>query len=142
MKEIDVDDLISPPNIRKLVQKTVDTYPLDWKVVHEAVQNAKDAIQKTGNPGVIDVVLNVTENRVTVSDNGCGFPYDLDLLGIGGTDKDEEYDWRINGNQGVGIKAVIFSTSSFKLASVVDGRRWEAWIEGANGYLEGAQCAP
>lgn len=139
MKEINVDDLISPLNIRKLVQKTVDTYPLDWKVVHEAVQNAKDAIQKTGRPGVIDIALDLAQNRVTVADDGCGFPYDVDLLGIGGTDKDEEYDWRISGNQGVGIKAVIFSSSSFKLDSVVDGTKWQAWIEGANRYLEGEE---
>jgi hypothetical protein len=137
MREISVDQLIKPQNIRKLVQKTVDTYPLDWKVVHEAVQNAKDAIQKTGRPGVIGIALDLTENRVTVADDGCGFPYDLDLLGIGGTDKDEEYDWRISGNQGVGIKAVIFSSSSFKLDSVVDGTKWQAWIEGADSYLEG-----
>jgi len=139
MKEISVDALIRPLNIRKLVQKTVDTYPLDWKVVHEAVQNAKDAIQKSGRPGVIDIALDLGQNRVAVADNGCGFPYDLDLLGIGGTDKDEEDDWRISGNQGVGIKAVMFSSSSFKLDSVVDGTKWQAWIEGANRYLEGEE---
>ena len=139
MRELNLDDLIKPPNIRKLIQKTVDTYPLAWKVVHEALQNAKDAIQKRGEKGRIDIVLDVSKQAVSVADNGCGFPYDLDLLGIGGTDKDIEYDPRIDGNQGVGIKAVIFSTVTFRLNSVRDGKRWEAWIENANKYLnEGA----
>ena len=140
MREVNVNDLIKPPNIRKLIQKTVDTYPLEWKVVHEALQNAKDAIQKREEKGHIEIVLDVSTQSVTVADNGCGFPYDLDLLGIGGTDKDQDYDWRINGNQGVGIKAVIFSTSGFKLDSVRDGKRWQAWIEGAHKYLTEADA--
>ena len=140
MTEIQIDSLIKPQNIRKLLQKTVDTYPLEWKVVHEILQNAKDAIQKRGEAGRIDITLDVSSQSVSVTDNGRGFPFDLDLLGIGGTDKDEESDWRINGNQGVGIKAVIFSTSSFKLNSVTEGMRWQAWIDNANAYLRGADC--
>lgn len=140
MTELNVDDLIRPQNIRKLIQRTVETYPLDWKVVHEALQNSKDAIQKNGKPGSISVVLNLDKQSVRVSDDGCGFPYDQDLLGIGGTDKDQGSDWRISGNQGVGIKAVIFSTAHFKLDSVRDGKRWEMWIDGARRYLEGRPC--
>jgi hypothetical protein len=136
-REVSVEELIRPPNIRKLIQKTVDTYPLEWKVVQEAVQNAKDAIQKGGKPGSVEITLDVGQQSVTVSDNGCGFPPELDLLGIGGTDKDDPYEPFISGNQGVGIKAVIFSSKSFKLDSVRDGRRWQAWIEGANRYLAG-----
>jgi hypothetical protein len=137
MPELQIDELIRPQNIRKLVQKTVDTYPLDWKVVHEALQNAKDAVQKAARPGAIHIVLDVTTQSVRVTDNGCGFPYNIDLLGIGGTDKDEETDWRINGSQGVGIKAVIFSTVRFRLESVHGGKRWEAWIDRASDYLQG-----
>jgi len=136
-REVQVEELIRPANIRKLVQKTVDTYPLEWKVVQEAVQNAKDAIQKAGKPGTVDITLDVGQERVTVTDDGCGFPPDLDLLGMGGTDKDDPYTPFISGNQGVGIKAVIFSSNSFKLDSVHDGRRWQAWIERANRYLTG-----
>lgn len=136
-REVHVEELIKPANIRKLVQKTVDTYPLEWKVVQEAVQNAKDAIQKAGKPGTVEITLDVGQQSVTVTDNGCGFPPDLDLLGIGGTDKDDPYEAFISGNQGVGIKAVIFSSSSFKLDSVHGGRRWQAWIDGANRYLTG-----
>ena len=141
MRSIPVDDLIKPANVRKLIQKTVDTYPLAWKVVHEALQNAKDAIQKTGRAGTISITMDVASKTVSVKDDGCGFPYDLDLLGIGGTDKDAVDDWRIGGNQGVGIKAVLFSTSTFKLDAVSEGKRWQAWVDGAKDYLLGEPCS-
>lgn len=136
-RQVQVEELIRPANIRKLLQKTVDTYPLEWKVVQEALQNAKDAIQKAGRPGTVQIELDVGRESVTVTDDGCGFPPNLDLLGIGGTDKDDPYEPFVSGNQGVGIKAVIFSSNSFKLDSVHKGQRWQAWIEGANRYLTG-----
>ncbi len=36
-REIPISSLIDPDNIRRLVKKTVDTYPLEWKVVHETL---------------------------------------------------------------------------------------------------------
>ena len=104
--------------------RTVEAYPPEWLIVHEAIQNARDAIQKCDLPeGLIDVTLDLSDQAVSVRDNGCGFSHDILLLGIGGTDK-ENADWTIQGNQGVGLKAVLLSTSDFKLESVRAKRKW------------------
>jgi hypothetical protein len=68
-------------------------------VVHEALQNAKDAVRRTGEAGHIEVELDVGEQSVTVKDSGVGFPPDQSLLCFGGTDKDEDRDWGLNAQQ-------------------------------------------
>lgn len=130
-------DLWNATNLRKLAARTVETYPTEWKVVHEALQNAKDAIRTNGQPGIINIVLDVAEQSVMVTDTGRGFPRNDDLLGFGGTDKDTNSDWLINGRQGVGLKAVILSTSSFSIDSVHDGNKWSLKITDADNFITG-----
>lgn len=131
-------ELTKLENFRKLARRTVETYPDAWKVVHEALQNAKDAIRKSGRGGTIAVELDVSAQTVRVADDGVGFPHDrADLLGFGGTDKDTSGDPGIHGRQGVGLKAVILSTKQFRLESVCGGRHWAATIDDADGMLEG-----
>ena len=134
-------DLIDVANIRKLTQKTVSTYPIPWIVIHEALQNAKDAIQRGPRErGTITVTLDLAEQKVSVKDDGAGFPHNKSLLGLGGTDKDTDGvdTLRIHGNQGVGLKVVIFSTIKFRIESVVNGQKWQAWVDNAKTYFDGA----
>ena len=90
MTTITFEKLLNVGNLRKLAARTVETYPMAWKVVHEALQNAKDAVRRTGHQGRINILFDVAEQRVTVQDDGVGFPFKMDLLGFGGTDKDTD----------------------------------------------------
>ena len=137
MSKVPIENLINPDNVRKLATRTVETYPTEWKVVHEALQNAKDAVRKANRAGTVQIELDVVNQSVVVKDDGIGFPYNIDLLGFGGTDKDADPDWCLNGRQGVGLKAVILSTSVFQLEASSDGNCWKVRIEGADKYLEG-----
>jgi hypothetical protein len=130
--------IIPEENLRKLAGRTVETYPTEWRVVHEALQNAKDAIRRGNRPGTIRIELDVSRQSVTVSDDGIGFPPDRNLLGFGGTDKDDDPDAGIAGRQGVGLKAVILATSAFRLSSVHERQSWTLRIDNADTYLQGA----
>jgi len=117
-----------------VIKKTVETYPLEWIVIHEALQNALDAVKRAEKEKrEIKVTLNPNNNSVVVFDNGIGFPYDLSLIGFGGSNKGEDD----LGEIGVGIKVVIASTKLFYIESVFkdkDGKnkKWKCKIE--NGY--------
>lgn len=125
---------ISREQLLKLAARTVETYPPEWLVVNEALQNALDAIQKSDvSKGQVNIILDLSKESVTVEDNGKGFPHDIKLLGMGGTDKDADPDvWKLGGNQGVGIKAVLFCTSYFELESRVSDKLWR--ITAKDGY--------
>ena len=142
MTTLTFDQLLNVTNLRKLAARTVETYPTAWKVVHETLQNAKDAvrrIQQTGTQqaGTIDVLLDVENQSVTVKDTGLGFPRNDDLLGFGGTDKDSDPDWCLNGKQGVGLKAVILSTKHFSIDAINEGSKWSLKIEDADRFIDG-----
>ena len=137
MTTLSFAELLNTNNLRKLAARTVETYPTAWKVVHETLQNAKDAIRRTQQPGTIDIVLNLQRQSVTVTDTGLGFPRDNDLLGFGGTDKDSDADWCLNGRQGVGLKAVILSTSLFSIEAVNQHRKWSLKIRDADKFMQG-----
>ncbi len=133
--------LLDAANLRKLASRTFETYPPEWRVVHEALQNAKDAVRRTREEGTVEIELDVGEQSVTVKDSGVGFPPDKSLLGFGGTDKDQDEDWGLAGRQGVGLKAVILATKSFRLDSVHNGGAWSVTIDDADTYLAGGEPA-
>ena len=139
MTTLTFDNLLNVANLRKLAARTVETYPTAWKVVHEALQNAKDAVRRNGQPGTIDILLDVENQTVTVRDTGVGFPRDNSLLGFGGTDKDADPDWCLNGRQGVGLKAVILSTNHFSIDATNQGKKWSLKIKDADKFLEGGE---
>ncbi|MCH8217805.1 MAG: ATP-binding protein [Planctomycetes bacterium] len=139
MTTLSFEQLLNVDNLRKLAARTVETYPTAWKVVHEALQNAKDAVRRSQRQGSISILLDVAEQRVTVKDDGNGFPRDTDLLGFGGTDKDTDEDWALNGRQGVGLKAVILSTSFFKIDATTNTGRWGVKISGADTFIDGGE---
>jgi hypothetical protein len=117
-----------------IISKTVENYPLEWIVIHEVLQNAIDAVKKVKKEDKkIEITLDSQKNAVTVFDNGVGFPFDLRLLGFGGTNKTEED----LGEIGVGIKVIIASSKEFSIQAVFtdkDGKnkKWKCKIE--NGY--------
>ena len=137
MNTLTFDQLLNATNLRKLAARTAETYPPAWKVIHETLQNAKDAIRRGRKPGAIDILLDVDNQSVTVKDTGLGFPRSNELLGFGGTDKDNDLDWCLNGRQGVGLKAVILSTSDFSIDAVNEGAKWSLRIENADKYIDG-----
>ena len=139
MTTISFEQLLNVANLRKLAARTIETYPTAWKVVHEALQNAKDAVRRSKRQGKISILLDVADQRVTVKDDGLGFPNDIDLLGFGGTDKDTDDDWALNGRQGVGLKAVILSTCIFTLDAITSEGRWGVKISDADKFIGGGQ---
>ena len=137
MTRLTFHDLLNVNNLRKLAARTVETYPTAWKVVHETLQNAKDAVRRTGQAGRVDILLDVENQSVTVKDTGRGFPRNNDLLGFGGTDKDADPDWCLNGRQGVGLKAVILSTSHFSIEAINQHMKWSLKILDADRFVDG-----
>ena len=129
-------------NYVRNVRRTVETYDIDLRVLLEMVQNSIDAIRQNPNVdrGQIVVDIDVPSGSVTVTDNGVGFPRKPDLLFLGGTDKSE--DPQQLGKIGVGLKAVIFSTSCFSIESVTKSHGFQFAVSGAAAALEHAGSNP
>ena len=126
--------------IAKLAKKTIDTYQKEWVVVHEALQNALDAIYLSQKPtGIIEIILDVAGNNVQVFDNGVGFPQDRKYLVLGATDKDRYLTTRreVLGNIGVGLKTVLLSSKEFHIESVRDGFKWQITVKDGYKFLLG-----
>lgn len=115
---------------KKLIKKTYETYPKDWIIIHEALQNAIDAVRKTQKKDkIVEIEINPDENSVTIFDNGVGFPFDLTLLGFGESNKGTTD----LGEIGVGIKVVIVSSKEFSIQAIYkdkDGKfkKWNCKI--------------
>lgn len=77
--------------VRTLIRDTIETYPASWRLVHEAVQNAHDAISRNDQiqRGKIVVDFFVGTNKVRVTDNGNGVPSPKfhSIFQLGGGDK-------------------------------------------------------
>jgi DNA topoisomerase VI subunit B len=136
-----IGDLSSPPSQRSVVEKTIRTYPNEWIVIHECMQNALDAVAISGKErGQIKVVMNLDEEAVEIRDNGIGFPFDLSLLGFGASSKSSD-NWNIGGEIGVGLKVVIMSSKEFTLAATYRKqgklRRWVCQIKDGYKYPRG-----
>jgi hypothetical protein len=136
-----IRDLTSANCLRNIIRASVETYPFDWIVIHEALQNALDAIQRSDKEkGRVEVDMDLDNELIQVYDNGLGFPCKLELLGFGGSDKDPE-DLKLGGEIGVGIKVVILSSETFELESVYneDGvsKQWKCKVSDGNKYLKG-----
>ena len=129
-------------NYIRNVLRTVETYDIELRVLLELVQNSIDAIRKNHNidRGRIVVEVDVPTGTVSVTDNGVGFPRREDLLLLGGTDKAD--DPAQLGKIGVGLKAVIFSTQQFSIASVTEAYEFQFEVSGAAAALELATSNP
>lgn len=123
------------------IKNAVETYPLEWRVIFETIQNSIDAIDKKDDieEGEIDIIFNLDENSVTVKDNGIGFPLKKDLFFLNGGTKTN--DNKTKGKIGVGLKVTIFSSNHFYVRSVykeTDGKNklWTAEIDDAFKYKD------
>ena len=138
-----IQDLLQENSIdivRGQLKKIVDIYDLEWIVVHELVQNAIDAIQANHKvtEGQVDLVLDIDNDEVTVKDNGTGFTHDLKLLCPGGTGIEKRLSSRspAKGYQGVGLKAVMYSTTLFEIESQTNDQHWTFLAENLASYIE------
>lgn len=107
------------------IKKYIEAYDDEWIAIHEAMQNAIDAIQRSNKDGgtvIIEIWPDIEKIRIT--DNGRGFPPNLDLLCPGITDKANSGDTK--GYQGVGLKALMYSTVEFEIQSTYEPqKKWE-----------------
>lgn len=127
--------------VRGHLRKIVEIYDLEWRVAHELVQNAVDAVQAksfSSGDGTVSVEFDLREDFVEVKDNGIGFERDHDLLRPGGTGEEKRLKSRspTKGYQGVGLKAVMYSTEYFEIESSTDGENWTFMSGGLRGYID------
>lgn len=142
--EASIEDLLeegSTEIVRGHLRKIVEIYDIEWRVAHELVQNAVDAVQAksgTNGEGKVSVDFNISEDLVTVEDNGIGFKQDHDLLRPGGTGEEKRLKSRspTKGYQGVGLKAVMYSTDYFEIESRTIDQEWTFISEGLRGYID------
>jgi anti-sigma regulatory factor (Ser/Thr protein kinase) len=138
-------DFLKPKTdeIRHQIRGILDSYTHDWDLLSELAQNSVDAIREA-NPekGHIELTIDGAAKRITISDNGVGVnPTDIErLLRPFGTDKTGKPN--LIGEKGVGLKFVIFSSSSFSLKS--DGQKGActATIEQAAAWVESSGDSP
>jgi hypothetical protein len=102
--------------LRTSAKHQLESYANEWIVIFEALQNALDATENVVE-GRVKVIFDLAENKVTVFDNGKGFPRDKDYFGLGKGDKTDLNDFNIRGEHGVGIKMVILCSRQFELIS-------------------------
>lgn len=126
--------------VRSHIKKIVEIYDLEWIVAHELIQNAIDAVQSlsTLDKGVVEVSFNIDEDIVIVKDNGIGFKHDLNLLKPGGTGIEKRLSSRspAKGYQGVGLKAVMYSTERFEIESRSSEEYWTFISEHLSSYIK------
>src|SRR5580658_4775355 len=112
-------DLLNPTafqaNYMHQLRQTINAYSPAHIVLGEGLQNAIDEVAEApGARHTIEVDLDFDERSVLIRDSGRGFPNNPDLLYLGGGTK---YGKRLGGLVGVGLKVVLFSSSSFRLRS-------------------------
>jgi len=127
-----IEDLLQQESkdiVKGHIRKIVEIYGLEWRVLHELIQNAVDAIQVDPEPSprTVNVDLNVDDDYIEVKDTGKGFKKDLSLLCPGGTGEEKRLSSRspTKGYQGVGLKAVMFSTDHFEIESRTNEKYWQ-----------------
>lgn len=131
MARASIEDLYQQQSkeiFRSHLRKIVEIYDIEWRVLHELIQNAVDSTQ--ANPrierGEVNVEIDLDADEVTVWDNGTGFKPDLNLLVPGGTGEEKQLARKspAKGYQGVGLKAVMYSTVEFSIESQTLNEQW------------------
>ncbi|HWT02590.1 MAG TPA: ATP-binding protein [Pyrinomonadaceae bacterium] len=121
--------------LRKSAKNQLDSYAEEWIVVFEAVQNALDAVEEVEAPHV-RVVFDIAKNRVSVLDNGNGFPTDKEYFGLGKGSKFNLNKPNIRGEHGVGIKMVLLCSQQFELITRHSNKLWYARFNNGYAFLE------
>lgn len=110
-------DLLSPSHLSDLyahqIRQTINAYDPPHVVFGEGLQNALDAVQEAGGgPHEVRLTIDFRSRRVTIADDGIGFPNDPTLLFLGGTKKVGK---SLYGMIGAGLKVVLFCSNEFTL---------------------------
>ena len=134
--------------VEVLIKNTIETYPPEWRLIQEPIQNAIDSFLNTdgsfynnGQERKITLELYIGSNKVIVKDNGKGVSIDKfpAFLYLGsGTKRVNAPDIRrlLKGSQGVGIKSTVFTSNFFKVSTVHGASKWEASLEGFSRYAD------
>jgi hypothetical protein len=134
-------DFLKPGNeqIRHQIRGILDSYSHEWDILAELAQNSIDAIRASNSEkGRIELVLDAATRRISLSDNGIGVdPSQIEkLLRPFGTDKAGKANQI--GEKGVGLKFVIFSSSTFSLRTNGTKGPCIAEIQGASAWVDSA----
>lgn len=128
-------DLLSPAEVFRenyiyQMRQTIDAYSVSMIVMGEALQNAIDAVCDDSQlrKGKILIDIDFDSEKVSIADNGKGFPDNISLLYLGGTDKQSK---NTKGKIGVGIKVSMFSSSYFCIRSRSKSKAWKLEIQEA-----------
>jgi hypothetical protein len=110
-------DLLSPSHLSGLyahqIRQTINAYDPPHVIFGEGLQNALDAVAEAGDNGhQIALTIDFRERRITIRDDGVGFPNDPTLLFLGGTQKPGK---GLYGMIGAGLKVVLFCSDTFSL---------------------------
>lgn len=125
--------------VTNLLRNTIETYPPEWRLVQEPLQNAIDSfVDEKGNKidmgdqtPHVTLELYVGSDLVKVIDNGSGIPLDgfrnFLILGDGtkGSISETEVKKLLKGSQGVGIKSTVFTSDYFCVDTVNAGGEWK-----------------
>lgn len=137
-------DLLRPSsaldNYRNQIKHTIDAYSVPHIAIGEALQNALDAIAVATTDhnlkaGSINVEINFDTNTVTISDNGIGFPNNVDLLILGGSGKPRSSK-TVSGMVGVGIKVVLYCAEHFSIKSRTKTGAWALELNNAHKFKD------
>ena len=136
-------DLLDPRDAllvqyRNQIRHTIDAYSEGHIVISEVVQNSLDAIAIAKLPsgmGKVDIHIDFDSSRVTVADNGVGFPNNPELLILGGSDKVKS-SRTTAGMVGVGIKVVLYCSKSFEIRSNTGTKNWRVLVSDAYKYSD------
>ncbi len=135
--EVDVFN-IAEGFVKNLLRNTIETYPPEWRLVQEPLQNAIDSflddkgspIEMKGETPKVTLELFIGSNVVRITDNGRGIPLEgfknFLILGNGtkGSISESDFKKMLKGSQGVGIKSTVFTSKRFIVDTVSDGVGW------------------
>jgi Histidine kinase-, DNA gyrase B-, and HSP90-like ATPase len=125
--------------VNVLVRNTIETYPPEWRLIHEPLQNAIDSfldsrgrpIPMGGRTPQVEVRLNLGSNTAVISDNGKGIPTSgfTNFLILGNGTKSgatvADHKHLLKGSQGVGIKSTVFTSEIFRVRTTSENKHWE-----------------
>ncbi len=133
--------------VAALIRNTVETYPPEWRLIHEPLQNAIDSFLNPdgsiydmgGRSREIELELAIGANEIVVRDNGRGISPDrfVNFFYLGSGTKGglaPELRRLLKGSQGVGIKSTVFTSRTFAIRTVHSGSEWRAELQGFHDF--------
>jgi len=123
--------------LRTSAKNQLDSYADEWIISFEGLQNALDAVEDVPNPR-IKIVFDLEKNKVSIYDNGNGFPCSSEYFGLGYGEKFAINNHNIRGEHGVGMKMIIICSKQFELITRnrSNGKLWYASFKNGYRFLE------